>query len=276
VLGQLDDALADGKLEEHEIAEVHARVVQVQHFLLDRYPVTNRAFYEFVAAGGYEQVALWDESIWPAVLDFVDQTGEPGPRYWREGCYLEDLENHPVVGVSWFEATAYARWLGKRLPTSAEWVKAGSWPVKLSDARVQRRYPWGETMDRSRANLWGSGPGTTVPVDAMAEGVSVGGVYQLIGNVWEWNSADFRGEGMGPGNLVLDVPMKSIRGGAFDTYFDNQASCHFQSGEPAMARKHNVGFRCAVGVCDLVLADTVREEAPGEESLVGAASDQGL
>ena len=125
--------------------------MQVAHFFLDRYPVTNREYYEFVAAGGYGQLSLWDESIWTAVLDFVDLTGEPGPRFWKMGCFAAGKENHPVVGVSWHEAAAYARWTGKRLPTDAEWVKAGSWPVNVSVTnRAQRKYPWGDTMDRDR------------------------------------------------------------------------------------------------------------------------------
>jgi len=273
VLGLLDEALDEGKLEDEEIAQCRGRVVRVEHFLIDRYPATNRQYYEFVAAGCYEQMALWDEPIWPAVLDFVDATGHPGPRFWRKGCYLPGREDHPVVGVSWYEALAYARWLGKRLPTGAEWVKAGSWPVTLSGGRVQRRYPWGETMDRSKTNLWGTGPGSTVPVDHHSEGVSVGGVYQLIGNVWEWTTSDLRGEALGPGPLSLDTPLKSIRGGAFDTYFDNQATCHFQSGEPPISRRHNIGFRCAVGVCDLMLAANAVEDALPEETLMAAAEE---
>ena len=273
VLGQIDDALDDGKLDYEELAEFEGRVVRVEHFLLDRYLVTNRQFERFVAGGGYEQVTLWDEAIWPAVLDFVDQTGQPGPRYWHDGRFEPGRADHPVIGVSWFEASAYACWLGKRLPTGAEWVKAGSWPVKLASARVQRRYPWGETMDRGRANLWGSGPGDTVAVDQLADGVSVGGVYQLIGNVWEWTGGDFRGEGHGQGPLIPDVLLKSIRGGAFDTYFDNQATCHFQSGEAAIARKHNIGFRCAVGVCDLTLADVAQQRAESEELEAAAAEE---
>ena len=115
--------------------------------------------------------------------------GIPGPRHWRHGRYPRGEEQHPVVGVSWYEAAAYARWVGKRLPTDAEWVKAGSWPVAAGgDSLLARRYPWGDAMDRRRANLWGSGPGRTVDVDEFAEGASVGGVEQLIGNVWEWTA----------------------------------------------------------------------------------------
>jgi len=254
VLGRIDEALDDGKLDEEEIARHQGRVTRVERFFLDRFPVTNQQFYEFVTAGGYQQMALWDESILPAVLDLVDRTGMPGPEYWRNGCFPPRQENHPVVGVCWYEAAAFARWIGKRLPSDAEWVKAGSWPVPLSaTTRSQRKYPWGDTMDRSRANLWGSGPERIVPVEEFADGVSVGGVYQLIGNVWEWTGGNFRSADYPMGELVLRTPMKSIRGGAFDTYFDNQATCGFQTGENPLNRRHNIGFRLAVGVCDLVL-----------------------
>jgi len=254
VLGRIDEALRDGRLDEEEIEACRGRVIRVEHFFLDRYPVTNRQFASFVAAGGYGQVGLWDGSIWPAVLDFVDQTGHPGPRFWKNGRCEPGREDHPVVGVSWFEAAAYARWLGKRLPTDAEWVKAASWPLTISPcSRIQRRYPWGDSIDFTRANLWGTGRHETVPVTEYPGGVSVGGVYQLIGNVWEWMRGDYHGEL--PDTLIVDeVPIKSIRGGAFDTYFDNQATCQFQSGEPAIGRRPNIGFRCAVGVCDLLLS----------------------
>jgi gamma-glutamyl hercynylcysteine S-oxide synthase len=268
-------------LEESE----SSRVVAVQRLFLDRYPVTNREFYEFVSSGGYQQMSLWDESILPAVLDFVDRTDEPGPKYWKDGCYAEDEERHPVVGVSWYEAAAYARWAGKRLPSDAEWVKAGCWPVPLSNtARSQRRYPWGDTMDRSKANLWGSGPGSIVSVDDFSSGVSVGGVYQLIGNVWEWTASGFRGtqlpqEHLPTGGLVLETPLRSIRGGAFDTYFDNQACCQFQSGENPLSRRHNIGFRCAVGVGDVTLVrrpeaeNTDAAEQAEEPQLAGVAAE---
>jgi iron(II)-dependent oxidoreductase len=266
VLGRIDEALDDGRLGRREIVACRGRVIKVDRFFLDRYPVTNREYYEFVASGGYQHMPLWDPAIWPAVLDLVDQTGAPGPRFWRDGCYLPDEEDHPVVGVSWYEAGAYARWVGKRLPTDAEWVKAGSWPVVLSiTSRSQRKYPWGDNMDRSRANLWGSGPEGVVAVDEFAEGVSVGGVYQLIGNVWEWTSTPFRGDGRHAGELVLPTMMKSVRGGAFDTYFDNQATCHFQSGENPLERRHNIGIRCALGVCDLALSRSAAASAvPGD------------
>lgn len=233
--------------------ELRTLVIPVQGVFFDRYQVTNRQFQRFVSAGGYQEMAIWDQEIWPAVLDFVDSTGHPGPRFWKNGRFPPGEANLPVVGVSWYEAAAYARWAGKRLPTDAEWVKAGSWPVTLShNTRLQRKYPWGDTMDRGKANVWGSGPGRVVAVDEFAEGVSVGGLYQLIGNAWEWTACnldlDPTVEETGRSERTL---LKSIRGGAFDTYFENQANCQFASGENPISRKHNIGFRCALSVCDI-------------------------
>ncbi|NLE37949.1 MAG: formylglycine-generating enzyme family protein [Pirellulaceae bacterium] len=253
-LGPVDEASGDEPVDPRSRRAAKTHDVMVKRFFLDRYPVTNREYFEFVAAGGYRQASLWDEAILPAVLDFVDRTGEPGPHYWKEGCFLEGTEDEPVVGVCWHEAMAYARWVGKRLPSDAEWVKAGAWPVPMANnQRLQRKYPWGDDMDRARANLWESGPGHVVGVHEFAEGVSVGGVYQLIGNVWEWINSPFHGGGHPLGVLSFKTPMKTIRGGAFDSYFDTQATCQFQSGDSALARKRNIGFRLAIGVCDLVL-----------------------
>ncbi len=226
--------------------------VDVEGHYLDRFPVTNREYQKFVDAGGYEQLTLWDEDIWPAMLQFVDRTGQSGPREWENGRYSAGKEDHPVIGVSWFEASAYARWAGKRLPSDAEWVKAAAWPVTAEGSRLmQRKFPWGDAMDRTLANLWGSGPGGTIPVTQHAEGASVGGVRQMVGNVWEWTSTNFGVWEPTAVRLESDIPLKSLRGGAFDTYFDAQAQCQFQSGDSPLARKHNIGFRCAVGFSDV-------------------------
>ena len=162
-------------------------LVRVEPVLLDRYAVTNRDYQHFVEAGGYEQAELWEASLGPSMDEFVDKTDQPGPRYWCEGRHSPYLAEHPVVGVNWYEAAAYARWVGKRLPSDAQWVKAGVWPVATCGVPQQRRYPWGDTFDHFCANVCGS-PGT-VPVHDYSLGVSVGGVHQLCGNVWEWTSS---------------------------------------------------------------------------------------
>jgi len=240
------------------------RLVHVAPLLLDRYAVTNADYQKFVDAGGYQEMPLWAPEIWPGVLQFVDRTRHPGPRDWTQGAHHPDLADHPVVGVSWYEAAAYARWVGKRLPTDAEWVKAASWPVAVGGVELeQRRYPWGESLDERKANVWSTGAGRTVPVTALPAGSSVNGIVQLIGNVWEWTTGDYGMWHPPSRSIQAPQPLKSLRGGAFDTYLEHQATCDFQSGDSPLARKHNIGFRCAISLCDLAL--WTAEEACGEQ-----------
>ena len=97
-------------------------------------------------------------------------------------------------------------------------------------------------------------------VDQFAGGVSVGGLHQMIGNVWEWTASEFQLPGSGLFNAA-SVPLKSLRGGAFDTYFENQASCDFVSGDHPLTRRNNIGFRCAVGAWDLRLQPMTQTSA---------------
>jgi len=229
-------------------------MLRISALYLDRHTVTNAEFQQFINAGGYEKLEYWEEEALPALLDFVDETGYPGPRYWIEGQYRAGEDRRPVVGVSWYEASAFARWVGKQLPTDAEWTKAGAWPVESAPGRIaQRRYPWGESFDIRRANLWGSHHKAPVDVDEYVEGESVGGVHQLVGNVWEWSASPL----FATVDPSLHVPetYKSIRGGAFDTYFENHATCHYQSGEHPLARRHNIGFRLALPMSTLEVVD---------------------
>lgn len=264
VMGRMCSSAEEEQAEREDRQLPRNMPVQVERHYLDRYPVANADFYEFVAARGYEQLSIWDPEILPGVLDFVDATGRPGPRYWRDGAYLLGTEDHPVVGVNWYEACAFARWVGRRLPTDPEWEKAGSWPVQTSAVqRSQRRYPWGDTMDRRRCRLWDGNEGTA-PVNAHPDGVSVGGVHQLIGNVWEWTCGNYGSWQTSRRDFLLPTAMKSIRGGAYDTYFDHHASCQFQSGEDPLARKHNIGFRCALGWGDVADPQTLQALIEGD------------
>lgn len=214
-------------------------------FLFARYAVTNAQFQKFVDVGGYSELELWDREIWPHLIDFKDLTEEPGPRFWRNGRHNRRLAEHPVVGICYYEAAAYVRWAGFRMPTEAEWQMAASWRIR-SSANVLRRYPWGDALDVSKCNIWASGLARTVPVNAYANGAAPNGVCQLCGNVWEWTSSDFE-MCDDEGNPVLgDMLMKSIRGGAYDTYFPLQATSCFRTALPSLARPHNVGFRLAL------------------------------
>jgi iron(II)-dependent oxidoreductase len=214
-------------------------------FLLARSTVTNAQYQKFVEVGGYSELELWDREIWPHLIDFKDQTDEPAPRFWRNGRHNRRLADHPVVGICYYEAAAYARWAGFRLPTEAEWQMAASWRIR-SSAHVLRRYPWGDALDINKCNLWGSNIGKTVPVLAYADGAAPNGVRQLCGNVWEWTSSDFLMMDEENNPVVGDMLMKSIRGGAFDTYFPAQATSCFRTGLASLARAHNVGLRLAM------------------------------
>jgi gamma-glutamyl hercynylcysteine S-oxide synthase len=246
------------------------QLVDVAPAYLDRYAVTNEHFQQFVDAGGYEQLELWHEEALPALLDFVDQSGAPGPRYWYDGQYPAGDEKLPVVGVSWYEAWAYARWVGKQLPTDAEWTKAGAWPVESAPGRIaQRRYPWGESFDVRRANLYGAATQKPVAVEEFPGGMSVGGIHQLIGNVWEWTATPL--VELGDATLHVSESVMSIRGGAFDTYFENQATCHYQSGEHPLSRRPNIGFRLALPMADLEVVNGDAASSGGVDEPVAHA-----
>ncbi len=164
---------------------------RVETLYLDRHTVTNLEYQQFVDAGGYEKLEYWHEERLTRRPGFRRPERAPGPRYWIEGRYAGGDERQPVVGVSWYEAAAYACWAGKRLPSDAEWTKAGAWPVEVSagphrpaSLPVGRvvRHPPGESVGASHKK----GP---VGVDEFSDGESVGGVHQLVGNVWEWTGS---------------------------------------------------------------------------------------
>ncbi len=157
-----------------------------------------------------------------------------------------DKLDHPVVGICWYEANAYATWVGKRLPSSEEWQRAGTWPMGHAGDVTNQRYPWGDAFDPRKANTWDSGIGDTVAVAALTAGCTPNGVRQLIGNVWEWVDAQFHPNAETGVSVTLDQTMAEIRGGAFDTYFHSQATCQFRTGQPLLFRGPNVGFRCCV------------------------------
>src|SRR4029077_11354675 len=97
-------------------------------------------------------------------------------------------------------------------------------------------------------------------------GVSVGGIYHLIGNVWEWTADEFLWVATAADQDANSSLLKTVRGGAFDTYFDNQATSQFASGENPLGRKHNVGFRCALGICDLAAAEPTAVVGDSQEA----------
>jgi iron(II)-dependent oxidoreductase len=215
-------------------------------FLLDRCAVTNQQFQRFVDSGGYDNLEMWPQEVWPSLMRFTDGTGHAGPKGWEGGHFPAGKADHPVVGVCWYEALAYARWVGKRLLNAAEWQKAGGWPEHISGG-ANNRYPWGDIFEPTRANLWATGLGHTVPVREFAKGATPNGVYQLTGNVWEWlddslDTIPCRSDE----SFQVWKPLRRIVGGAFNTYFAAEATCQFVTGQPELDRCENIGFRCAL------------------------------
>jgi iron(II)-dependent oxidoreductase len=232
------------------VLESNGQVVptELAAYYLDRAAVTNRQFHRFVQAGGYDNMEIWPQEVWPSLMRFCDRTGRPGPRHWENGKVPAGKADHPVVGVCWYEALAYARWVGKRLATAAEWQKAGGWPEQLSGGSCNR-YPWGDIFDPRRANLSTSGPGGTVPVREFANGSTPNGIYQMSGNVWEWLENPLESIPCeSHATLEAWTPLRRIIGGAYDTYFPAEATCHYVTGQPELDRRDNIGFRCCVSV----------------------------
>ncbi|HEX9892406.1 MAG TPA: bifunctional serine/threonine-protein kinase/formylglycine-generating enzyme family protein [Gemmatimonadales bacterium] len=160
---------------------------EVGPLLISRFEVTNEEYLGFVSAGGYRDRSLWPDRMWfgdqgqpwdQAVTRFVDRTGLPGPRTWESGRYPVAKATHPVAGITWYEAAAYAKWVGGQLPTAAAWWRA-------SLGAVVRPYPWGTsgTAVHLRANLEGV---ETATVGSYPLSVSPFGAMDMAGNVREW------------------------------------------------------------------------------------------
>ena len=230
-----------------------AHAVDVPSFYLDTTPVTNAAYAAFIAAGGYDDPRLWSADGWA----HRQRAGLTAPLFWSwDGGWVRTsfgvtepvVPDEPVVHVCWYEADAYARWAGRRLPTEAEWEKAARWDPA---AGRSRRFPWGdEEPTPDRANLAqrhlqpaaaGSYPAGAAPC----------GARQLIGDVWEWTSSDFLpypGFAAWPYREYSEVffgpEYKVLRGGSFAV---GPVACRgtFRNWDYPIRRQIFAGFRCA-------------------------------
>jgi iron(II)-dependent oxidoreductase len=171
--------------------EKPAHTVNVGPFWIGRVPVSNRQWREFIADGGYDRPDLWSGRGWAHRVEArLDR-----PMFWtaegtrrRFGMEEEIPADEPVQHVCFFEAEAFARWAGARLPTEIEWEKACAWDPAAS---ARRKWPWGPAAPtEERANLGGLGL-RPAPIGAYPDGASAYGVEQMIGDVWEWTSSDF-------------------------------------------------------------------------------------
>ena len=228
--------------------------VYVPAFEIDRTPVTNGAYLAFVEDGGYRRRELWTEEGWA----WRETNAVERPLYWTEDGRVRSFErvepldpDLPVMHVSWYEADAFARWRGARLPTEEEWEKAASWDEAAGE---KRRFPWGdEEPGGSVANLdqLGFGP---APAGAYPDGASPYGVLGMTGDCWEWTASAFRGY---PGfrawpyreysEVFFGGAYKVLRGASWASR-PSVARTTFRNWDHPQRRQLFAGFRCAVDV----------------------------
>jgi formylglycine-generating enzyme required for sulfatase activity len=175
--------------------------VWLPDFYIDVFPVTNADYARFVAA-----------------------TGHQPPQHWPKGRCPDSLYDHPVVFVTWHDASAYAAWAGKELTSSHQWEKA---------ARGARGdlYPWGNQPTPAKCNSRETGIGQTSPVSRYHSGVSPYGVYDMCGNTWEWCST------------VTEAGRYVLKAGAFTSPFSRATPSAFNDAAAEML-DDDTGFRC--------------------------------
>jgi serine/threonine protein kinase/pimeloyl-ACP methyl ester carboxylesterase len=204
---------------------------KLDDFFIDRYEVTNKQYKAFIDSDGYKNEVYWKHEFmtdskvlsWEEVIaEFVDQTGRPGPATWQAGDCPEGQEDYPVSGISWYEAAAYATFVGKSLPTGDHWGLARGENTSL----IKWPQLGGFAVFASFSNFQGQGP---VAVGSL-HGITSYGAYDMAGNVreWCWNETP-------KGRLV--------RGGAWN---DNTYRFTELSQAPPFDRSEKIGFRCAL------------------------------
>jgi iron(II)-dependent oxidoreductase len=234
-----------------------AHAVDVPPFYLDTVPVTNAAYAGFIADGGYDDPRWWTPEGW----DHRQRANLTAPLFWRRegggwirksfGVEEPVAGDEPVVHVCWYEADAYARWAGRRLPSEAEWEKAARHDPASGRSR---RYPWGDGDPTAGTANLGQRHLRPAPAGSYPEGAAPCGARQLIGDVWEWTSSDFLpypGFTAWPYKEYSEVffgpEYKVLRGGSFGV---SPVACRgtFRNWDYPIRRQIFAGFRTARSV----------------------------
>ncbi|HYK33066.1 MAG TPA: ergothioneine biosynthesis protein EgtB [Streptosporangiaceae bacterium] len=232
-----------------------AHVVDVPSFYLDTTPVTNARYMEFISAGGYDEPRWWTTAGW----EHRQNAKLSAPLFWRRDGAGQWLRRRfaviepvppaePVMHVCWYEADAFARWAGRRLPTEAEWEKAARHDPASGRSL---RYPWGDTDPTADVANLGQRHLQPAPAGSYPAGAAPSGARQLIGDVWEWTASDFLpypGFVAWPYKEYSEVfwgpDYKVLRGGAFSA---DPVACRgtFRNWDYPIRRQIFAGFRTA-------------------------------
>jgi iron(II)-dependent oxidoreductase len=236
----------DNERPEHEVS--------LAPFWIDAHPVTNGEYEAFIEAGGYDDRPSWSDTGWA----WKEEAELKAPKYWTlassgwEERFMDRMvpldPRRPVCHVCYWEAEAYAKWAGKRLPTESEWEAAAGWDPERGAGSL---YPWGEEAPTaSHANL-DTLLFETTKVGSYPAGRSPIGCWDMIGNVWEWTSTDFNGY---PGYVTFPYPeysevffgdeYKVLKGGAWATRFGAVRNT-FRNWDYPIRRQIFSGIRCA-------------------------------
>jgi len=245
-IGTTDETAAyDNERPQHE--------VYVRSFLIDRTPVTNGRYLDFMDDGGYTRAELWSTEG----RRWLSESGAVAPKYWTrddDGWVTRTMNlvrpvdaTRPVCHVCYYEAEAFAKWEGSRLPTEFEWEAAATWDPVTQRAR---KFPWGDFAADSKAANVDQLSFDTAPVGTY-DALSPIGCYGMIGDVWEWTSTDFRGY---PGfrsfpykeysEEFFGTYYKVLRGGSWATRSGVIRST-FRNWDYPIRRQIFSGFRCA-------------------------------
>ncbi len=229
--------------------------VDLPAFWIDTWPVTNAQFQAFIEDRGYQRRELWHSDGWA----FRAESGVDGPKFWRRqgsgswsrnrfGWDEEVPPGEPVQHVSWYEADAFARWAGKRLPTEPEWEKAARWSPEPAGAHL---FPWGDEAPTQEVANLGGRHFRPAAIGAYPRGAAPCGAEQLVGDVWEWTSSDF---GPYPGfatfpyreysEVFFGPDYKVLRGGSWATH-PTAVRTTFRNWDYPIRRQIFAGFRCA-------------------------------
>ncbi len=215
--------------------------IYLDNYWIDTYPVTCQQYQEFMMAGGYKNQKYWSDEGW----QWLEKNPTISqPLYWQDSS---QFAHHPVCGVSYYEAEAYANFVGKRLPTEAEWEKASLTKIeKKGNGEIeQKTMMFNKIIGNYNRHVVG-----TTPVNAYPESQTNYGCYDMLGNVWEWTSswfAGYKGFAMYPypgySQVYFDNQHRVLKGGSWATYpWALRAS--FRNWYHPWIRQIFAGFRC--------------------------------